>query len=51
LHATRDGVEKVSAKAASGVLDEIGRQGYCQLNKFEINPDWRRRWTKEGRAE
>jgi hypothetical protein len=51
LPATPEAVGKLAAKAASKVLDEVELQGYCQLDKFEIEPSWRKRWTEEGRRE
>jgi hypothetical protein len=51
LPATSEAIGKVSAKAVSKLLDEIERQGYSVLSKFEIQSDWRKRWTTEGRNE
>lgn len=41
-----DAIAQVSACSATIVLDEIKRQGYSSLDKFQINEEWQKKRVK-----
>jgi hypothetical protein len=51
LLGTEQAISAVAAISARRVLQQIETKGYCVLKKGDINPSWRKRWTKQGRVE
>jgi hypothetical protein len=51
LLGTEQAISAVAAISPRRVLQQIETRGYCVLRKDDLNPSWRKRWTKQDRAE
>lgn len=47
IPASVQAVEKISARGPSSILEEVAREGWAQISKFEVQEEWKRRWVRE----
>lgn len=47
IEATVEAVERISARSPSSILEEVAREGWAQISRFEVQEEWKRRWVRE----